>query len=223
MSKKKQITSKLSIDKDKDINDFKGIIESDIDDLYEDLELELELDTVIDSDLESELGLESESESESELESDISITKSKDKLGLKKTVFSNKIEIIHHYDYDNIDIEDFDKYNDLVELIYESDSKKLSQLKEDKKRLFCDYCNNDDIVEDTSHGIIVCKSCGQVLSTLMDSNPEWTQYNDDNKKDMNRCSHPISQLLPQSSTATTIAGSCSSRIKTLHGMGCNAI
>ena len=50
----------------------------------------------------------------------------------------------------------------------------------------------------------------------MDSNAEWTQYNDDNKKDMNRCSHPISQLLPQSSTATTIAGSCSSRIKTLH-------
>jgi transcription initiation factor TFIIB len=205
MSKKKQITNKLSIDKDKDINDFNSIIESDIDDL--------ELESIID--LESE----SESELESESDSDISITRSKDKLGLKKTGFSKKIEIVHHYDYDNIDIEDFDKYNDLVELIYESDSKKLSKLKEDKKRLFCDYCNDDDIVEDTSHGIIVCKSCGQVLSTLMDSNPEWTQYNDDNKKDMNRCSHPISQLLPQSSTATTISGSCSSRIKTLHGWG----
>ena len=51
----------------------------------------------------------------------------------------------------------------------------------------------------------------------MDSGAEWTQYNDDNKKDTNRCSHLISQLLPQSSTATTIRGSCSSRIKTLHG------
>lgn len=46
---------------------------------------------------------------------------------------------------------------------------------------------------------------------------EWTQYNDDNKKDMNRCSYPISQLLPQSSTATTISGSCPSRLRTLHG------
>ena len=53
----------------------------------------------------------------------------------------------------------------------------------------------------------------------MDTGAEWTQYNDDNKKDMNRCSHPISQLLPQSSTATTIGGSCASRIKTLHGWG----
>lgn len=86
-----------------------------------------------------------------------------------------------------------------------------------KKKIFCESCNNDDLVEDTSHGILVCKSCGQVVANLMDSGAEWTQYNDDNKKDMNRCSHPISQLLPQSSTATTIAGSCSSRIKTLHG------
>jgi len=89
--------------------------------------------------------------------------------------------------------------------------------KKKKKKLFCESCNNDDLVEDTSQGILVCKTCGQVVANLMDTGAEWTQYNDDNKKDMNRCSHPISQLLPQSSTATTIAGSCSSRIKTLHG------
>ncbi len=117
------------------------------------------------------------------------------------------------FDYENLDIEDFDKYNDLFETVFETDKIKTK----DKKILFCDNCQDDDVVEDTAHGIIVCKKCGQVLSTLLDSNPEWTQYNDDNKKDMNRCSHPISQLLPQSSTATTIVGSCSSRIKTLHG------
>lgn len=86
-----------------------------------------------------------------------------------------------------------------------------------KKKIFCEECGNDNIIEDTSLGILVCKTCGQVIANLMDCGAEWTQYNDDNKKDMNRCSHPISQLLPQSSTATTIAGSCSSRIKTLHG------
>ncbi len=86
-----------------------------------------------------------------------------------------------------------------------------------KKRIFCEECGNDNIIEDTSHGILVCTNCGQVVSSLMDCGAEWTQYNDDNKKDMNRCSHPISQLLPQSSMATTIVGACSSRIKTLHG------
>ncbi len=118
-------------------------------------------------------------------------------------------------DFDNIDINDFEKYNNLMETMYGTEN--FLNLKEKKRIMFCDNCQDDDIVEDTAHGIIVCKKCGQIISTLIDSNPEWTQYNDDNKKDMNRCSHPISQLLPQSSTATTIAGSCSSRIKTLHG------
>ena len=86
-----------------------------------------------------------------------------------------------------------------------------------KKRILCENCNDDNLIEDTSHGILVCKNCGQVVANLMDMGAEWTQYNDDNKKDMNRCSHPISQLLPQSSAATTIAGGGSSRIKTLHG------
>jgi transcription initiation factor TFIIIB Brf1 subunit/transcription initiation factor TFIIB len=89
--------------------------------------------------------------------------------------------------------------------------------KNNNKMILCDECGKDNIIEDTTHGIIVCTNCGQVASSLLDSGAEWSQYNDDNKKCMNRCSHPISQLLPQSSMATTIAGSCSSRIKTLHG------
>lgn len=86
-----------------------------------------------------------------------------------------------------------------------------------KRVIMCDYCNDDDLIEDTSHGILVCRNCGQVVENLMDLGAEWTHYNDDNKKDMNRCSHPISQLLPQSSAATTISGACSARIRTLHG------
>lgn len=150
----------------------------------------------------------------------------------KKKKKNNLIEI----NDDNYNIEDYEK---MIELMYDdnynttdntdsnSDDNKNSDNRNmhgyfekqinNKKKIFCESCKNDDLVEDTSHGILVCKSCGQVVANLMDSGAEWTQYNDDNKKDMNRCSHPISQLLPQSSTATTIAGSCSSRIKTLHG------
>jgi len=118
--------------------------------------------------------------------------------------------------FDATDIEDYDKYNDLMNSIYIDDNDD-DDIIPTKKGLFCENCNSDNIVEDTSHGIVVCKGCGQVVSNMLDLNAEWTQYNDDNKKDMNRCSHPINQLLPQSSIATTIAGSCSSRIKTLHG------
>lgn len=129
------------------------------------------------------------------------------------------MENINNIDIDNIDsIENYEKYNYLINMIYNDDNDNKNNtinIKADKN-IWCDNCNNDDIIEDTAHGILVCKGCGQVMSNLVDSNPEWTQY-DDNKKDMNRCSLPISKLLPQSSTATTIGGGCSSRIKTLHG------
>lgn len=119
-------------------------------------------------------------------------------------------------DIGNFDVENYEK---MMESIYCDDNTNVlnNNLKSNNKKLYCEECNSEDIIEDTSNGILICTNCGQVLSNLMDSGAEWTQYNDDNKKDMNRCSHPISQLLPQSSTATTIAGSCSSRIKTLHG------
>jgi transcription initiation factor TFIIIB Brf1 subunit/transcription initiation factor TFIIB len=151
----------------------------------------------------------------------------------------NKDNLVENND-DNYDIEDYEKmiesiYNDNpvnnndVDLYFDenkcetSDNKNMNGYYEKKinkkKKIYCESCNNDDLVEDTSHGILVCKSCGQVVANLMDCGAEWSNHNDDNKKDMNRCSHPISQLLPQSSTATTIAGSYSSRIKTLHGWG----
>jgi transcription initiation factor TFIIB len=93
----------------------------------------------------------------------------------------------------------------------------INKTKNKNKRILCENCGSDSIIDDIPLGIRVCTGCGQVASSLIDCGAEWTQYNDDNKKDMNRCSHPISQLLPQSSMATTIGGSCSSRIKTLHG------
>jgi transcription initiation factor TFIIB len=120
------------------------------------------------------------------------------------------IKYINNIMYDDIDIEEYEKYINLHNMMY-------NELKEIKNSniMWCIECNNDNIIEDTSQGNLTCMDCGVVICNLLDSNPEWTQYNDDNKKDMNRCSLPISKLLPQSSTATSIPGS--SRIKTLHG------
>jgi len=113
----------------------------------------------------------------------------------------------------NFDIDDdIDELSKIFEEIYKENIDKPSN----KNTLWCDNCNDNEIIEDTSLGIYVCKTCGIVLNTILDSNPEWRQYDDDNKKDMNRCSLPISKLLPQSSIATSIGGSCSSRIKKLH-------
>jgi transcription initiation factor TFIIIB Brf1 subunit/transcription initiation factor TFIIB len=79
----------------------------------------------------------------------------------------------------------------------------------------CD--KKDSIIEDYAQGNRVCQNCGQVIGSIIDSNPEWRQYDDD-KGDNSRCSQAINKLLPQSSLGTTIGGgSWKSRLKTLHG------
>ncbi len=114
--------------------------------------------------------------------------------------------------YDN-----YEKYNNMIELIYKDEKEDKKNRNDKYKGRWCDNCNNDDIIEDTSQGILVCKNCGLVTSNLLDIQPEWTQFGDGDKKDCGRNSLTINRLLPQSSIATTISGSCSSRIKTLHG------
>ena len=134
-------------------------------------------------------------------------------------IYENMIDNL--YENDNIDscennlLSNFKSAYDDCEII----NIKSKPLYTGKKIPYCDDCKGWNIIEDTSKGNIVCTDCGQVLSNIMDSGAEWSNYNDENKKDMSRCSHPISQLLPQSSMATTIGGACSSRIKTIHKWG----
>ncbi len=111
--------------------------------------------------------------------------------------------------FENIDFDDFDEQNDEIKV-----NKKQCQ----NKNNICSNCNSiDNIIEDFSSGIVVCKNCGQVLDNIIDSNPEWRSFEDDNKPDNNRCGMGVSKLLPQSSLGTTIGGgSFKSRIKTLH-------
>lgn len=80
----------------------------------------------------------------------------------------------------------------------------------------CGTCKDSEILNDYSHGIIVCTNCGQVLDSILDYNPEWKQYDDDDKNN-SRCGMPINALLPQSSLGTNIVGvNPHSRLKILH-------
>lgn len=110
----------------------------------------------------------------------------------------------------NIDI---DTYSTIIDQLY-NDNDNDKDYSDKICSIWCNKCNDDKIIEDTTHGNLVCTGCGDIISNLVDSHAEWRNYDDDNKKN-NRCSLPISSLLPQSSSATSIGG-CSSRVKTLH-------
>ena len=85
--------------------------------------------------------------------------------------------------------------------------KNLSQF-----NLKCINCNTNDLIEDYSQGTLLCKNCGQVLEGVIDFNPEWKQFDDEDKSNA-RCGMPINIHLPQSSIGTTISGMGRSRIK----------
>lgn len=134
----------------------------------------------------------------------------------KKVNSNNGKKILIEVEEDDFDSYDnYEKYNSMIDMMYSEN--KVEKKKDFHNGPWCDDCKTDNIIEDTSHGILVCKNCGQVVSNLLDTHPEWKQFTDGDKKDTGRNSLNISTLLPQSSIATTISGNCSSRIKTLHG------
>jgi transcription initiation factor TFIIIB Brf1 subunit/transcription initiation factor TFIIB len=139
---------------------------------------------------------------------------------------SNQIDYINNIKLEHNDLNnlyDVNEYINKISKIYNNDNdiveiKKKNVRIEDIniiKQFHCDRCNTNGIIEDTAQGILVCKNCSIVKSHIVNFTSDWNNYND-SKKDKSRSSHPISALLPQSSTATVIAGSCSNRIKTLH-------
>lgn len=137
---------------------------------------------------------------------------------------SKKITIndINEINIKNIDMNEINKYfSDYTESIDTEPKKKEfngvnNQSKNTNKINKCPSCLEGEIMEDYSQGNIVCKNCGQVLEGIIDFNPEWKQFDDDDKAN-GRCGMPINIHLPQSSLGTTIAGMGRSRIKILHG------
>jgi transcription initiation factor TFIIB len=71
---------------------------------------------------------------------------------------------------------------------------------------FCTDCKSDKIVEDYTAGIMTCTNCGNVLGNILDSNPEWRQYEEDGKADTGRCNKITNKLLPQSSLGLKMGG-----------------
>lgn len=122
------------------------------------------------------------------------------------------INDINKYFKDCLEGIDFDKI-----LENEQPNKVNNQPKSiDKTKNSCSSCSGENIIEDYSQGILVCMDCGQVLDNILDYNPEWKQFEDEDKSN-GRCSLPINALLPQSSLGTSISGMGKNRLKTLHG------
>src|SRR3989344_4740982 len=84
-----------------------------------------------------------------------------------------------------------------------------------KKETLCINCKKDIFVEDYKNGVIICKNCGQVINEIIDVNPEWKSYDNDNSNA--RCSTSINNLLPQSALGTNIVGKyCNKQIIQIH-------
>ena len=68
----------------------------------------------------------------------------------------------------------------------------------------CTNCNNSNLIED--NGKIICKDCGNINYEVIDSNPEWRYYGNDDSKysDPTRVGLPTNELLPESSLGSTI-------------------
>jgi len=112
--------------------------------------------------------------------------------------------------FDNIDFDNFDSETNA--------ETKVNKKHMEYEKVKCTNCDtNDNIIDDFSLGIVVCKTCGQVIDSIIDFNPEWRTFEDNTKVTNNRCGAGVSKLLPQSSLGTTIGGGAfKSRIKTLH-------
>ena len=69
----------------------------------------------------------------------------------------------------------------------------------------CSACKQGDIIN--NNGQIICKHCGIINYEIIDSNPEWRYYGNDDSKysDPTRVGLPTNELLPESSLGSTIS------------------
>jgi len=91
----------------------------------------------------------------------------------------------------------FDEITNLLDSLNEKPTK-TSVINE------CSNCSNSELIED--NGKIICKDCGNINYELIDVNPEWRYYGNDDSKysDPTRVGLPTNELLPESSLGSTI-------------------
>lgn len=77
-------------------------------------------------------------------------------------------------------------------------------IKKDIDSELCTSCNIGTIIN--NNGQIICKHCGDINYEIIDSNPEWRYYGNDDSKysDPTRVGLPTNDLLPESSLGSTI-------------------
>ena len=85
----------------------------------------------------------------------------------------------------------------------------LDDLKEDTIKTkpsleLCNSCNSTEII--INNGQMICKNCGNINYEIIDTNPEWRYYGNDDSKfsDPTRVGLPTNDLLPESSLGSTI-------------------
>ena len=99
----------------------------------------------------------------------------------------------------------WDVFSNIKESFDDNDDKK--ELSEESKNK-CYKCNSDQL-ERLNNEKVVCRNCGIVNDTIIDSNQEWRYYgSNDNKRmsDPNRCGMPLNPLFTKSSLSTVILG-----------------
>jgi len=75
----------------------------------------------------------------------------------------------------------------------------------DKSSELCITCKSIDTI--ISNGQMICKNCGNINYEIIDTNPEWRYYGNDDSKfsDPTRVGLPTNDLLPESSLGSTIS------------------
>jgi transcription initiation factor TFIIB len=91
----------------------------------------------------------------------------------------------------------FDEISNLLDSLKENTTKSSVINK-------CSHCSNSELIED--NGKIICKDCGNINYEVIDTNPEWRYYGNDDSKysDPTRVGLPTNALLPESSLGSTI-------------------
>lgn len=82
------------------------------------------------------------------------------------------------------------------------------------KKNNCIDCKSDKLIVDFKSGNFVCTDCGQVNRFIIDNNPEWNRY-DNNQRKTTRCTVTTNYFLPESSLGTSIGGRMN-KLKKLH-------
>ncbi len=105
---------------------------------------------------------------------------------------------------------------DILNQIKSDSQIETTEKKNSDDGIVCKGCGEkDSFSEDVVMSVIVCIKCGMIYEEILDHNPEWRQYNNDDSRNdnVNRCGCPSNFFFPQSSQGTIMSRCGNSRLK----------